>query len=38
MYSYIKTEKFTDPNKVFLDLGWRTGVHREDCTISKYIN
>jgi hypothetical protein len=31
MYIKIKTENFTGPNKVWLVLGRRTGVHHEDC-------
>jgi hypothetical protein len=27
---YKKTEKFTDPNKVLLVLGRRTGAHHDD--------
>jgi hypothetical protein len=30
IYIEIKTEKCTDPNKVLLVLGQRTGAHRED--------
>jgi hypothetical protein len=30
IYFWIKTEKFTCPNKVLLVLGQRTGAHRED--------
>lgn len=31
IYVFIKTEKFTVPNKVLLVLGQKTGAHREDC-------
>ena len=35
-YSKIKTEKLTDPNKVLLVLGCRTGGHREVCICTSY--
>jgi len=34
IYIYIKTEKFTSPNKVLLILGRKIGAHHEDCRIS----